>query len=490
MRHLLIVFSTSILLLLSCKSDKTVSYDTVINHARIIDPESQTDAIHHIGIIADTIAIISNIPLKGTHTVDGKGMVLSPGFIDMHTHSPTTIGTHFQLRDGVTTALELEAGAYPVTDYGELLKDNAINHYGASVGYIMIRTKVLEDREVVSFASASGLIKPGRAFVHKATPEELKSIKEYLILGLRDGGIGIGLPLDYITNAVTDEELNMIFEVASNEDAPIITHVRRGVQGDPAGLEEMIDLSKQYKVSVHICHITANAMGEITHWLERIDQANQAGADISTEMYPYPAGSAPISSDVFNRDWQNIFGISYGDVQWAETGEFLTKETFENYKETQPMGLVIHHYGKEEWLRTAIQSPMVLFATDAMPLYSLKIKVTPRGIGTYSKILGTYVRELGILSLPEAIARMSYLPAKRLEKVAPLFKKKGRIAIGADADLVLFDPEIIAAKTSYQTPFEYSIGISDVWVSGQQVVKDSEFVPDVYPGEQLLARQK
>lgn len=409
-------------------------FDIVLSNGRVIDPASQTDAILNVGIDGNQITAISADLLQGRKTIDANNLVVSPGFIDLHTHTPTSLGTHFQLKDGVTTALELEAGAFPIPKYGGLIKGTAVNNFGASVGYISIRTKVLEDREIIAFVSEEGILAPGRAFIHKTTKEELKTIRQLLIQGLDEGGIGIGLPLDYISSAVTEKELRMIFEVAGLKNAPIWIHLRRGVEGDPMGLEEAMALSKEFRVPVHICHINANAMGQIGDWLERIELANKNGADITIEMYPYTAGSTTINAALFGRDWQNIFGITYEDVQWSATGEYLTKESFEHYQKNEPTGIVIHHYGKEEWLQTALQSPATIIASDAMPLFRLSSKVVPRGIGTFSRILAKYVRELQLISLPDAIAKMTYLPAKRLEEIAPLFAKKGRIAIGADAD--------------------------------------------------------
>lgn len=286
----------SILLLSSCtptiqesastiiESKANKVFDIVISNGRVIDPSSQTDAILNVGINGGHIAAISSDQLQGKKTIDATKLVVAPGFIDLHTHTPTAIGTHFQLKDGVTTALELEAGAYPIPKYGGLIKGSAVNHYGASVGYVSIRTKVLEDREVIAFVSEKGIVQPGRAFIHKTTTEELKTIQHLLIQGLNDGGIGIGLPLDYISNAVSEEELRMIFKVAGQRSAPIWVHLRRGVQGDPSGLEEAIALSKEFIVPIHICHINANAMGQIGDWLKRIELANKNGADITIEM--------------------------------------------------------------------------------------------------------------------------------------------------------------------------------------------------------------
>ena len=461
-------------------------YDIVLQNGRIIDPASQIDTILNIGIQADTIAIISEEVLNGKQIIDATNLVVAPGFIDLHSHTPTPLGQWFQLQDGVTTALDLEAGAFPQSGYGEFLQDGAWINYGASVGYFAIRIKVMEGKDEPYIFSPKGAIHPQVAFTQKATPEQINKMSALLHKGLEEGGIGIGLLLDYMDQAISPAELEMIFEVSAQYKAPIWVHIRRGVQGDPAGLEEMISLSRDYRASVHICHLQANAMGQIASWLERIDEANRyGGADISVEMYPYTAGSTSISADVFDRDWQNIFGITYEDVQWSDTGEYLTKETWEKYRKEQPTGAIIHHYGKEEWNQISLKHPQVMIASDAMPVISRNRKVTPRGNGTFSKILGKYVREEQLMTLPEAIAKMTYLPARRLEKIAPIFSKKGRLSVGAHADIVIFDPVKIQDHGTYENPYQPSTGLHYVLIGGRFVMEQEKVLNDTFLGRHL-----
>lgn len=468
--------------------DESEDYDLVINKGRVIDPETQLDATKHIGIRDGTIVAISDQPLNSQINIDATDLVVAPGFIDVHSHSPTVLGQYFNVLDGVTTQLDLEAGSFPVSFYGEHLRAGAAINYGSSVGHFAVRIKVLEgiDQPYI-FAGDKTIVMGSPAWMQEATPEQIEQMRVLLHKGLDEGGLGIGVLLDYMTAAVSDAELAMLFEVAAARDVPIYVHVRRGYTGDPAGLIEVIELAKSTKAALFVCHITHNAMGRIGDWLAMIDEANRAGANITTETLSYAAGGTSIGADVFRRrDWQAIFDISYEDVQWVATGEWLTKETWEKYSKEQPAGAVNHHYVKEQWVETALQWPRMMVSTDALPAVDTRIATNPNLAGTFSRLLGHYVRDQKVISLTEALAKMSLYQAQWMEQAAPLFKRKGRIQLGADADIVIFDAKTVAANAVYGDPYQPSTGIQHVLVAGQQVVKDGIHSEQVYAGKKLL----
>jgi N-acyl-D-aspartate/D-glutamate deacylase len=481
-------------------------YSLVINHGRVIDPETGLDGVRHLGVRDNTIVTISEQPLQAGNVIDATGLVVSPGFIDLHSHSPTPLGQHYQAFDGVTTALELEMGYYPVLNYADAISEQPLINYGASAGHVLARMLEKDGMQMPSGIGSpspvgfKGWFTAVRFFLtdadralkgtlkEEASDAELQRLRDMLQESLDQGALGVGLPLDYFSAAIQEAEMRMIFSVAAERGAPIFIHIRRGIDGDPSGLREVITLAKDHGTSVHICHITHNAISGLELFLREIREARAAGVDITTELLPYNAGSTTISSAVFGRDWQTIFGISYADVQWAATGERFTEERWEEYRQEYPEGQVIHHYLKEEWTRRAVTEPGMIIVSDLLPMESKDKKVAPHN-GAFGKILARYVREEKLLDLNAALEKMTLLPARRLENYAPSFKRKGRIQPGMDADITIFDPDRIQDNASYLNPYQETTGIAHVIVNGQSLIRNGNLVEGSYPGRRQLATE-
>ncbi|MDG0968315.1 MAG: amidohydrolase family protein [Porticoccaceae bacterium] len=466
-------------------------FDLVISNGRVIDPETHFDNIRHVGISDGVIKAISLAPLKGEQIVDATGLVVAPGFIDIHSHTPTRLGQSMGIRDGITTQLDMEAGAFPVSFYGKQYQQGAQLNYGASVAHFAIRSRVMENVQTeYLFGGTDPMDINSTSWTDRADATQIETMRELIHQGLDEGGLGIGVLLDYLTTAVSDAELAMLFEVAGARQVPIHIHVRRGYTGDPAGLEEVIKLAELTKAPLLVVHITHNAMGKIAQWLEMVSQANQQGANIATETLSYAAGGTSISADIFRfRDWQGMFDITYEDVQWVATGEWLTELTWAKYIAEQPKGSVNHHYVKEKWMETALRWPGMMVATDALPAFNLDIKTNPNVAGTFSRVLGHYVRETELLTLSDALAKMSLYQAQWLSQSSSVFDKKGRIQIGADADIVIFNSVTVQANARYGDPYQPPTGIPYVVVGGQLVVDKGHIIPDIYPGKRILGNR-
>ena len=514
MKHLRIKVSRSIqtfarlaltLVVFGCSNTqdaKPVQYDLVFTGGRVIDPESRFDQQANVAINGGKIAAISELPLTGIESIDASGLVLSPGFIDLHSHALSRLGQQLQAMDGVTTALELEAGVYPIGALPQILNGKSVINYGASTSHLAIRQRVIEKilkphlltpaqplpPESGSKTNTEPPTRRNAAFVQVASEQQRNAIQTDLKQGIENGGLGIGFLLDYLREAANTEERDMIFRVAAEAEVPIFVHIQRGLPGDPVGLEEVISLAKKHQTSVHVCHLNASAMGGVQLFLDLITSARAAGVDITTEAYPYNAGSTSISAAVFSRDWQSIFAITYEDIEWAATGERFTESMWNDYRQRFPGGQVIHHYGNEEWTRAALEAPGVIVASDAMPLVTKDDRVHPRGIGTFSKVLGDYTTDgyhSATMDLVTALAKMTVLPAKRMENFAPAFKLKGRLREGFDADLTIFDPKKITDTATFQHPLRPSEGIQHVLVNGEFVLKGGRFVENALPGQLL-----
>jgi len=189
-----------------------------------------------------------------------------------------------------------------------------------------------------------------------------------------------------------------------------------------------------------------------------------------------------IKSAIFDEGWKEVFNIDYKDLQWAATGERLTKESFDRYRKTG--GMVAVFSMTEEVVDTAIASPLTMIASDGILENG---KGHPRTAGTYSRILGKYVREQGALTLMDALTKMTLMPAQRLERRVPSMRNKGRIRVGADADLTIFDPGRIIDRATYREPSLPAEGIQYVIVSGTPIVRGGALVKGVTPGRGVRA---
>jgi N-acyl-D-aspartate/D-glutamate deacylase len=264
-------------------------------------------------------------------------------------------------------------------------------------------------------------------------------------------------------------------------------HLRYGGLKEPAtglaALEEVLAAAASTGAALHVVHITSMGLKFTPDLISMVEGAQKHGLDVTTECYPYTAGSTALESAIFDPGWQENMGITYKDVQWAETGERLSAETFETYRKKG--GIVVIHSIPEEAARTAVANPMVMIASDGMPITGAKVH--PRGQGTFSRVLGHYVREEKALDLMTALRKMTLMPAQRLEKRAPVFKDKGRIRVGADADITVFDAERVIDKATFDDPLEPSAGIQFVFVNGVAVIKNGELVEGIFPGRAARA---
>lgn len=474
-------------------ADAQETYDVVIRGGRVMDPETGLDAIRNVGIRGQTIVAISEDPLQGETIVDAAGLVVAPGFIDLHAHGQSNDANRYQARDGVTTALELESGVSDARLFLQERRGDAILNFGATVAHGMARTAVMPEYEadveaalaaLGSEPSEEQLAELDRA-MSQGTYDELDPalyprLFERLKAGMDAGALGIGMPHQYYPGANRDE-IYRVFEFAGEEQFTIYTHVRSmGIDA----IQEVVANATATGAPLHIVHLNSSSLWAIETNLDLIRGAQEAGVDVTTEVYPYTAASTSLESAIFDEGWQERLQISYGDLQWQDTGERLTEETFRSYREEG--GVVIIHMMRPEWIEMGLQASHVMVASDGMPYAP---GAHPRGAGTFARFLGRYVRDEGALSLMDGLRKVTLMPAQRLETTSPQMKRKGRIQIGSDADITIFDPARIIDTATFEDDLSYSIGVEFVMVNGTLVVRDGENVEGVRPGLPIVGRR-
>jgi len=449
----------------------TPVYDRVILGGHVMDPASKLDAVRNIGLSGGRVAVITSQAIRGRDTIDARGLVVAPGFIDLHAHGQTAETYRFYALDGVTTALELELGTADIAAWYRERSAGELINYGVSIGHIKVRMAVLHD---------PGTRMPVSDGAYRAaSPAQIGEITQRIEIGLREGAVDIGAGFPY-TPAATRDELLAVFRVAARTKTPIHVHIRPGI----AGLREALALAGETNAPLHVVHINSAGLAETPAMLEMIGEARAHGRDVTTEAYPYDAGMTEIQSATIQDVYKTAPDERLAELEWAGTGERLNRESFERY--TRIGGPVVVHTNTEEMVAVAIQSPLTIIASDA---YWQNGTGHPRTTGTFSRVLGRYVRETHSLSLMDAIRKMTLMPAQRLEAQVRAMRQTGRLRVGADADITIFDSATVVDRSTYREPSLSPVGIQHVIVNGVSVVANGRAVEGVAPGKAVQGRE-
>ncbi len=445
-------------------------YDTVISRGRVIDPETGFDAVADVGIDGAGIAAVSVEPLRGRATIDAADRVVAPGFIDLLSYEPNAYGIWYKIADGVTTNLGMHGINATAADYfARFEAEGSPCHYGGAYDNPFMRGR-------------GGLdLDSGDA----ASPEQVAELVTDFRRQLADGWIGIDFEPEY-TPGIEIGEMLALAQVAAEADVPCFFHGRYSDEEPPGTnadtLEEILRIGRESGAGVHVEHITSTGgTFSMARSLASLAEARDEGIDVSACMYPYTYWATFLASARFADGWQDRFRISYDDLAIAGTGERLTEATFRRYQQDNRLAAAFAI--PEADVRAGLESDLVMIGSDA--ILEPENNNHPRSAGCFARTLGHYVRDERVLSLGSALAKMTIMPARRLERGAPALRRKGRLQRGADADITIFDPDAIGDRATLENPAQFSVGIDYVVVSGQVVQTPEGQRRDRLPGRPI-----
>jgi N-acyl-D-aspartate/D-glutamate deacylase len=453
-------------------------FDLVLAGGRVVDPETGLDAVRNVGIRDGKIVRVASDALNGRRVMPVAGLVVAPGFIDLHQHGQNLANQRLKALDGVTSALELEIGASDVAQFLKAKEGRSLINYGTAASHVAARALVFGS----PLPAGEILPKSGAATDQPATPEQIEGMRQRLRAELDAGGLAVGMGIQYTPGATRLEVIDM-FRVAAERGLPVYTHMRSAGRIEPGSsiesVSEVIGAAAITGAALHIVHINSTCLRDSLECLAMVEGARARGLDVTTEAYPYLAGMTAVNSALFNPGWREKMGIDYGDLVLPDLGEHLTKERFDELHNSSTTRWVLVFGNTQEIVDKVIAHPLVMIASDGLEGH-------PRNAGTYSRVLAQYVRGKGTVTLMDAIRKMSFMPAEMLERSTPEARRKGRLQEGADADIVVFDAAAISDRSTFEKPREPSVGVRYLVVGGTLVVDEGKVVPDVFPGRAIL----
>ena len=485
-----------------------ISYDLVINNGRVMDPASGTDAVLSLGVKGKKIVSISATSLTGARVIDATGYIVGPGFIDYHAHGSTLLSGRLQAFDGVTTAIEAEMGQLPIDAvYNRAAQEGRATNYGWTASWAMARVQAMGETQADgSMQALSQGLREGK-WTNQASPEQEDEILQLISDGLDQGALGIGLTLGYAPKA-RHEEIQSLSKLAARENVPIMAHTRFWGGADPGGdiaaTQEIIANAITTGAHWYMCHISLASVDNIHNM---ISAARQKGARIDVEALVSETGSTFLGAEFLAPEELPNFSRGFAPTDILYYGEPIANEAeLVRLRREDPAALIflLHRDSTSNLQHRATQRksfdfPNTILGSDSMPWMDRsgnhiagdawplpdKAWAHPRSLATYTKFLEKWVREWKEFTLMDVFRLGSYNPAKALEDEVPALKSKGRLQVGADADILIFKLDDIKVNATLQNPLPHSSGMRYVIVNGVAVISEGELDPAVKPGQAI-----
>ena len=485
-------------------------YDLIIRGGRVLDPETQLDAVADVAVKDGAIAAVGDVAGAADEIIDAGGLVVAPGFIDLHSHGQSLPADRMQAFDGVTTTLELEVGVLPVARwYDEQAAIGRVLNYGAASGWAFARIATMTTQQTASNIGGMGEAMRDKRWVEEvATTAEAAEIVERVRQALDQGGLGIAFPNAYAPGTGV-KELSELCSLAAQYGVPTYTHVAYMSNVDPRSSVEaytrLIGLAGSTGAHMHICHFNSTSLQDVERCAELVQTAQAQGLKVTTEAYPYGTGSTVVGAGFFaDPAFCQRMGTGYDAIEMvAERHRLGSRDELLDRQQADPGALVLIHFldvavnqRHRDLLDVSVMFPGGAIASDAMPwILSNGTDYTgdawplpddavshPRSSATFTKFLREWVIERKAVPLMEGLAKCTLIPARILEPSTPAMRRKGRLQAGCDADIAVLDLATLRDRADFLNMNRASEGVRHLLVNGYAVISDGALIRDVRPG--------